>query len=238
MRSKALAIRIAREIVRDPLWVGLALGLPVGMLLILQAIPDEWFNPTNLVPGTAVYGFSVLTFSSGMILAKDRETALLSRLLTAPLRPIDFILAYSLPFVLVAIIQVIILFAIGGLLGLEQAGNIGYVALILLLISVCLIGLGMVMGSLFNSTQVGVMFAPLSVIVAFSGAWFDLEAMGGVIEGTMSYLPFSHALDAIRTVMVLGAGFSEIATDLYWVVGYTVIIVPLGVFLFKRRMVE
>lgn len=238
MRFTELAIRIAKEIWRDPLWVGLALGLPVGMLLILQAIPDEWFNPTNLVPGTAVYGFSVLTFSSGMILAKDRETALLSRLLTAPLRPIDFILAYSLPFVLVAVVQIIVLFAIGGLLGLEQTGNITYVALVLLLISVCLIGLGMVLGSLFNSTQVGVMFAPLSIIAAFSGAWFDLEAMGGVIESTMNYLPFAHALDATRDVMIHGAGLSEIATDLYWVVGYTVVIVPLGVFLFKRKMVE
>jgi len=54
----------------------------------------------------------------------------------------------------------------------------------------------------------------------------------------MNAFPFAHALDATRDVMVNGAGFSDIATDFFWVLGYTIVFFALGVFLFRRRMVE
>jgi hypothetical protein len=38
--------------------------------------------------------------------------------------------------------------------------------------------------------------------------------------------------------MIDGAGFGAIATDFYWVLGYTLVTVPLAVLVFQRRMVE
>ena len=35
-------------------------------------------------------------------------------------------------------------------------------------------------------------------------------------------LPFKHALDAARAVMADGAGFGDIASDVYWISGYTI----------------
>jgi len=54
----------------------------------------------------------------------------------------------------------------------------------------------------------------------------------------MNALPFAHALCAARDVMVHGVGFSDIAIDFYWVPGYTMAFFVLGVFLFRRRMLE
>lgn len=238
MRFMVLAQRNFKEVYRDPLSVVLIMALPTALLLVFMAIPADFFTPTMLTPGMAVYGLMMLTFSSGMILARDRESALLSRLLTAPLRAIDFISAYSLPYIPIAIIQMVVLFAIGGLFGLEISGNLGLVLLVLFLMSICYIGLGMIVGSLFTSNQVGIVWIVPNLLTVFGGAWFDLADMGGVIQSTMSALPFAHALDAARDVIVHGAGLSDIATDVYWVVGYTLVFFALGVFLFRRRMVE
>jgi len=237
MRFMELARRNLKEMYRDPLHIGLAIGLPVGLLLVFQAIPD-WLTPTFLVPGIALMGFAMLTDSSGMILARDRERALLSRLLTAPLRAIDFVSAYSLPYILVAIIQIVVIFAIGGLLGLEISGNAGLVFLVLFVMSIGYIGLGMILGSLFTYTQAPIVWIVVMLLTVFGGAWMDLEEIGGVIQSTMNALPFAHALDAARDVMVHGVGFGDIATDFYWVLGYTLVFFALGVFLFRRRMVE
>ena len=237
MRSMELARRNFKEMYRDPLHLGLAIGLPVGLLLVFQAIP-EWLTPTFLVPGIILMGFAMLTDSSGMILARDRERALLSRLLTAPLRANDFISAYSLPYILVAIVQIIVVFAVGGLLGLEISGNVSRVFLILFVMSICYIGLGMVLGSLFTYKQVPIAWIAVNLLTLFGGAWMDLEEIGGGIQSTMNALPFAHALDAARDVIVHGVGFSDIAVDFYWVLGYTLVFFVLGIFLFRRRMVE
>ncbi|MFC1846466.1 ABC transporter permease [Chloroflexota bacterium] len=237
MRFMALAKTNFQEMYRNPLHIGLTIGLPILMLLIFQAIPD-WLTPTFLVPGIILLGFAFLTDSAGMILARDRERAFLSRLLTAPLRATDFILAYSLPYILVAIIQIVVVFAIGGLLGLEISGNLGLVFLVLFIMSIGYIGLGMILGSLFTYTQAPIVWVVVMLLTVFGGAWMDLEEMGGAIQSTMNALPFSHALDASRDVMINGAGFSDIAIDLLWVFGYTLVFVTLGILLFRRRMVE
>jgi ABC-type multidrug transport system permease subunit len=57
-------------------------------------------------------------------------------------------------------------------------------------------------------------------------------------QSTINALPFAHALYAARDVMVHGVGFSDIAIDFYWVLGYTMAFFVLGVFLFRRRMLE
>ena len=237
MRFMELARRNLREMYRDPLHIGLAIALPVGLLLVFQAIPD-WFTPTFLVPGIVLMGFAMVTDSSGMILARDRERALLSRLLTAPLRAIDFISAYSLPYLLVVIVQIVVIFAVGALLGLEMSGNAALAFLVLFVMSIGYIGLGMILGSVFTYTQASLVWIVVMLLTVFGGAWMDLAEIGGGLQSAMDVLPFAHALDATRDVIVHGAGFADIATDFYWVLAYTVAFFFLGVLLFRRRMVE
>ena len=87
MRSLELAKRNFKETWRDWLSLGVNVALPVLMLLVLQALEgvDAFFAPTSLAPGVAVFGFAMLTMSSAMTLAQDRETSLFARLLTARL---------------------------------------------------------------------------------------------------------------------------------------------------------
>jgi ABC-2 type transport system permease protein len=240
MRSLELAKRNFKEVWRDPLSLGITIGLPVVLLLVLQAFGEfeEIFTPTSLAPGIVLFGFVMLMFSSAMILSRDRESALFSRLLTAPVRASDFVAGYSLPYLPVAIIQGIGLFAIGGLLGLEINGSAGLVFLILFLMAICYIGIGMILGSLLTIGPLSGAYAAILLLTIFGGAWMDLEAIGGAFQSTGNALPFAHALDATRDVMIDGAGFGAIATDFYWVLGYTVAVVALALVLFRRRMRE
>ena len=235
-----LVKRNLREVWRDWLSLGLTIGLPVLMLLILQALKgvDAFFTPTSLAPGIALFGFVMLMFSAAMTLSRDRETALFSRLLTAPLTSNDFAAAYSIPYVAVAIVQGIVLYAIGGLLGLQIKGSVGLVFLLLLMMAILYVALGMITGSLFTLQQVPFVYMVILLLTIFGGAWFDVQAIGGAFLSVGNVFPFAHALDATRDVMMEGAGFSAIATDFYWVLGYTVVIAGLALIAFRRRMQE
>ena len=137
-----------------------------------------------------------------------------------------------------AIIQGILVFAIGGFLGLEIAGSAGLVFLVLFVMSVCYIGLGMAFGSLLSVGPLSGAYTAVLLLTIFGGAWMDLEEIGGVFQRFGDALPFAHALDATRNVMADGAGFGAIATDFYWVLSYAVVVAALAVGVFRRRMLE
>jgi ABC-2 type transport system permease protein len=244
MRFVELAVRNFKEMWRDPISMGLEIGIPAGFLVIFWALgrslgDESFMTPTMLVPGIAVFGFAFLVMFSAVVLAHDRETALLSRLLTAPLKPRDFVLSYSLPYIPVVILQMALCFGIGALLGLEILGNAGLAFLMLLVMGIGCVELGMILGLLFTANQVsGVGSAIITVVALLGGIWIDVKTIGGVFYAVGNSLPFAHAINGARAVMAYGAGFSSITTDFYWVLGYTIVFFALGVFLFRRRMVE
>jgi ABC-2 type transport system permease protein len=219
----------------------LTLLLPPALLVVLESFggtDTPSLSATFLVPGIALFGFVMLMFSSAMVLSRDRETALLARLLTAPLRSSDFVIAYSLPYLGIAVVQSIVVFAIGALLGLEMAGSAILVVLIMLLMAVFYIALGIVFGSLLGVAAVSGAYSAILLLTIFGGAWFDLGEISGPVKTFADYLPFAHALDASRAVMSDGAGFGDVDTDLYWVTGCTVLVVVLAIVSFRRRMQE
>jgi ABC-2 type transport system permease protein len=241
MRSLELAKRNFKEVWRDPVSLSITIALPALLLLVLQAFGGEeipYLTATLLTPGILLVGFVMLLFSSALILSRDRESALFSRLLTAPLRSSDFVSAYSLPYVPVAIIQGILIFGIAAFLGLESNGSFVLVFLVMLVMAVFYIGLGMILGSLLSPAPLSGAYTAVLLLTIFGGAWFDLAEIGGVFQTVGNALPFAHALDAARAVMVEGAGFSEIAADFYWVFGYALVAFALAVFVFRRKMVE
>ncbi len=158
--------------------------------------------------------------------------------MTTPLGPGDFVSGYTLPYILVAIVQGTLLLVVGAMLGLEIDGSVALVALILLMMAVFYVSLGMVLGALLNVAQVAGAYAVVLLLTIFGGAWFDLEEIGGVFLTVGDGLPFKHALDATRAVMADGAGLGDVAGDVYWIAGYTIAVSGLAILAFKRRMLE
>ena len=239
--SIRLAERNLKELLRDPLSLGIAVALPLVLLLTLQALGSDdalYLTPTLLTPGIVLFAFVMVMFSSAMILARDRETSLLARFLTTPLRATDFVSGYSLPYVVAAVVQAVVLFAVGAVLGLRIDGSVMWVAVVVVLMAVFFVALGMVCGAVLTVAQTSGAYALVLLLTIFGGAWFDLEEIGGVFLTIGNALPFKHALDAMRAVMADGAGFGDISGDLAWVGGYTVAAMIAAVVTFRRRMVE
>ena len=72
----------------------------------------------------------------------------------------------------------------------------------------------------------------------FGGAWFRLDEVGGPVKTVAGYLPFSHAVDAMRAIMEDGAAFADVAGDLAWVAVFTLGAVVLAVGSIRKRMLE
>jgi len=189
-------------------------------------------------PGIAIFGLMILISTAAGIIAGDREKGFLARMFTTPARPWDFILGYSLPFIPVLIVSTLIYLGVGMALGLTVVGNLGHAFLIFFLIGLCSIGIGMIVGSLVKSeSQAGVSWIFIVPMAMISGAWFTVEGMPSAIRSVAGALPFIHAIDASRAVLN-GSSFSAIILDIYWLVGWAVVLFAVGIVLFRRTMVS
>ena len=240
MKALTLASRNTKEILRDPLTLLFGLGFPLVLIFMLSAIqaniPVSLFEIENLSPGIAVFGLSFMTLFSATLISKDRSSSLLQRLYTAPLRPADFILGYTLPIIPICIAQSIICYIAAIVLGLDITINILYAVLLIVPISLLYIALGLLFGSILNDKQVGgICGALLTNLSAWlSGVWFDLELVGGVFKSIAYCLPFVHAVELERAA--ISGNFTGVLPHLLWVLGYAVCTLVAAVLLFLRQM--
>ncbi len=240
MRLRTFSIRCAKELLRDPLNLAFGLGFPVVLLLLLTAIqanvPVPLFEIAHLTPGVCIFGLSFITLFSATIIAKDRKSALLERLYTTPMRASDFILGYTLPLLPISFGQCVITYAVALVLGLPFHVNILYAALFILPVSLLFISLGLLCGSIFTDKQVGgICGALLTNLTAWlSGTWFDLELVGGTFRKIAYALPFVHAVELERAVLI--GNFGGIFPHLWWVLGYSAVLTLTAILLFLRQM--
>ena len=239
MRMLTFAKRCAKEILRDPLNLMFGLGFPIVLLLLLSAIqanvPVKLFEIENLAPGITIFGLSFLTLFSATLIAKDKESSLLQRLYTTPLKSSDYILGYMLPIIPIAIVQSAICYLIAIALGLPITINIIYAILMGVPIAVFYVALGLLCGSVFNVKQVGgICGALLTNLSAWlSGVWFDLELVGGAFSKIANLLPFVHAVELERAM--IHGNFTESLSHIYPVLGYAIVILIGAILLFLRQ---
>jgi len=240
MKMLAFAKRCAIEILRDPINLVFGLGFPLVLCLLLSAIqaniPVSLFEIGNLAPGITVFGLSFMTLFAATLIAKDRESALLERLYTTPLKSVDFILGYTLPMMPIAVAQSVACYICAIALGLPITVNILYAVLAILPISFFYISLGLLCGSVLNVKQVGgVCGALLTNLSAWlSGVWFDLSLVGGLFEKVAHFLPFVHATEMEKALLV--GNFSLALSHSIPIILYTIITTAVAILCFLRQM--
>ena len=234
------AKRCTKEILRDPINLAFGLGFPLALLLLMSAIqaniPVTLFEIEKLTPGIAVFGLSFVTLFSATLIARDRETALLQRLYTSPMKGVDFILGYMLPILPLALAQTVVCYLCAMMLGLPISLNILFAVLGMVPVTMFYIGMGLLCGSLLGVKQVGGICGALLTNLSgwLSGVWFDLDLVGGTFRKIANVLPFVHSVEMERAL--LAGDFQRAVSHLPPVLLYGVGTTVLAVILFLRQM--
>ena len=240
MKCMVLSSRTAKEILRDPINLFFGLGFPLVLIFLLSTIqkniPVSLFEVHKLTPGITVFGLSFMSLFASVIVSKDRESSLLSRLYTTPLRSMDFILGYMLPLIPISILQSLICYIASIPFGLKLSLGVVWALGGNILVSLFFISLGVLCGSVMTSKQVGgICGALLTNLSAWlSGIWFDISLVGGALKKVADVLPFIHAVEMEKALFsgnIDGIGVHVLILSLY-TLGITI----LAVFMFLRQM--
>ena len=244
MRMVLFAKRNIKEILRDPVNLFFSLGFPLVLLVLLSiinaAIPPEakntMFQIQNLAPGLAMFGSVFMALFAGMLLSKDRTSSFLMRLFTSPMTAADFILGYTLPMLVMTIVQAAITLLAAGAFGLDIHINILFAISMTAVTSLFFVGTGLLFGSLLNEKAVGGVCGALLTNIAgwLSGVFIPIDLIGGAFKTITHILPFYHSTEAIRES--LSGNFAQILPHLIVVIGYTIVIFTLAIITFNRKM--
>ncbi len=248
MKSKVFAVRTWKEIMRDPLSYIFCLGFPLVMLVIMsiidKSIPAEAgmqvFRIRNLAPGIAYFGLTFVMLFTSVQVSKDRTAALLLRLYASPMKPVEYIFGYTMPVVVLAVVQMVICFGVSCVIGLCTGDSLAVTEMLLsmlaLLPSVFLfVGFGILFGCLVNEKAApGLCSILISAAGMIGGIWMDIDGLGGAIKTVARALPFYHGVGLAR--LPFGETTEGAVEHLLWTIVCGAAVYGLAVTVFRSKM--
>lgn len=176
-----------------------------------------WYNP-NLdsqnffIPGVVAFliMLTTLLFTS-MAIIREREAGTLEQLIVTPIRPYEFILGKTVPYILVAVIQMILVTVLAVFwFDIPLKGSIW-----LLFAGTCLFLLSTVGTGLFistvSSTQQQAMMTTFFFMLPFfllGGLVFPIVSMPEPIQWLTYAIPLRYFLVIVRGIFLKGVGLS------------------------------
>jgi ABC-2 type transport system permease protein len=219
MIFRELFKRNLKEIYRDSLSLVLVLALPLLLLVIFRLAlyggSTPGYNIDFVAPGMIVFGILIMIPVASRLMLQDRVKGYLSRLSATPTRPRDFILGYVMCMMLIAVVQIIVMFLCAMLFGMQVAGNVPLVFLVFLLGAIASTGIGMIAGALSKSEKQAALLTWIFVMLmaVLSGIWFSISYLPECVQVFANLFPFAHAASAAREVLTDGAGMAAVQGD-------------------------
>jgi ABC-2 type transport system permease protein len=175
-------------------------------------------NPTATeqnVPAYTIFGVFFIVLTLAVSFVQEKKEGTFQRILSAPLAPASLLLGKLLPYLIVNLIQIALMFTIGVVLFGMRLGNIPALLVVSLALALVANGMGLMVASV-GRTEAQV--SALSVLLAIT-----LSALGGmmvpafVMPSAMRTLslctPHAWALSGYHDVIVRGLGVEQVLPE-------------------------
>ncbi|WP_320823123.1 ABC transporter permease [Reinekea sp.] len=174
--------------------------------------------------------FSAL-FGVGYAIVRYRKNGVLKRLNATPLTALEFIFGQLLSRILMVVIVGLVLF-LGArlLLSTLMLGRLGWLVLTMLIGALALVSLGLLVAARLRSEEFtgGLLNMTTWPMLGLSEVWFSLEGAPHLVQQISQLMPLTHLVQAMRAIMLEGAGFMAISDHLAILALMAVVFLALG----------
>jgi ABC-2 type transport system permease protein len=168
--------------------------------------------------------FGVIT--SAMVLAMERKTKTLQRLLTTPIHRTEVIAGHLLAMFLVVLTQQVLLVGLGQLVfGVDYLREPLGILLLMVALALWVACLGLLIGAATRGEEQVIMWSLIAMFLfsALGGSWFPLEVAGRAFATAGHLLPTAWAMDGFQNIVVRGQGIESILIPATALLGYTIV---------------
>ena len=236
----ATALRVLRQLRRDPRTIVLLLFVPALLVTLLH----ELFSDRPLVfqqvggPVLGLFPFISMFLVTSITMLRERTSGTLERLMTLPLAKLDLLAGYGIAFGLFAAVQASLVSGLSfGLLGLDSARS--PVSVVGLAISNALLGmaLGLLVSAFARSEFQAVQFMPALIFpqILLCGLFVSRDEMAGWLRAISYALPLTYSYDALARLTAEPALGIRFWADLAVTLGATFVALTLAAATLRRR---
>lgn len=187
-----------------------------------KAQPHVLYNPRQrfidyVVPGIIGLILQLLTVTlTACTISREREGGTLSQLMVTSLPRWEVVTGKILPYLIISIILIVIVFIVAGFYFTVQFHNYGMLSLICLLFLLCSLGLGLLISAFSRTQTQAIQLSVFFLLPVFilSGAFAPLSQLPQAIRYLSECFPLTHFCRAFRLVNLYHAGPMFYAADL------------------------
>jgi ABC-2 type transport system permease protein len=211
----------------------------------VEVVPRVLYNPSlrtavYVVPGIlAMLLVVVTTIVTAMGLAREREMGTLEQVLVTPVRPFTLLAGKMTPFVLIGLLDVLLaLVAMTWIFGVPVRGPLLALGAGAVLYLCSTLGVGLLVSTVSATQQQAFLGGFLFILPAalLSGILTPIRAMPPWLQAATALNPLRWFAEVVRGVLLRGAGFAELWSQLAVLAVYGAVILGLATARFRRRV--
>lgn len=199
---------------------------------------DSWTNFDFFGPvfiGIFIFVFVFLT--SSMSLLTERSGGTVARLIATPVKSWQIVGGYVVGFGLLTLVQsAVILWACVSLIGFSNEGSLLLVGCVTVSLALVSLTMGLLVSGLartpFQVVQLMIVFVVSQILL--SGI-FDLSQTPGWMQAIASVFPVYYGADALRDVMLRGAGIEDITGNMLVLWGFIIVFFSAACLNFRKK---
>ena len=246
-----LFMRHIKVSLRTPIWLFVNLVQPVVWLVLFSRVFERmvdlpgFTNDSYLqffAPGVVIMTVLFGSAWTGMNMIQDMDLGILDKMLATPVTRVSIVLGQVFGSVSTLVVQALLIFLIAWIMGVDIAT--GFPGVLLTVVIVTMLGLGF---AGFSNGLAIVMKRPdpLIAFISFitlplmflSSAMVPSDLLPGWIQTAKIFNPVSHAVESVRSLVIVGYEWDVILPDLLILGGIATLMVAWATFMFRFRTI-
>lgn len=190
------------------------------------------------IPG--IFGYVLFFFCLNVLaleIAKERETGTIEQINVSPMRPVQFLIGKSLPYLCLFLLEApLMLLGAWLMFPIRIAGSVALILFLSTLLVIVSVMMALLISANAPNQREADNAANIFILpnLLLSGVIFPLERMPQVGRYISEVLPLTHYLKAVRAVMLKGAGLDVVWPQVLILIGYALLLVILCVMSYRK----
>jgi ABC-2 type transport system permease protein len=211
----------------------------------IDARVRTWYN-SNLdsqhfyVPGIVAFLVMLLSLLfTSMAIVREKEAGTIEQLIVTPLRPIEMIMGKTIPFIIIAQLQMIAVIAFARFwFKIPMAGSIALMMIATCLFLLSTLGIGLLISTVSKTQQQAMMTNFFFILPFFmlSGFVFPIANMPIFVQGLTYLNPLRYFLVIIRGIFLKGTGFAVLWPQMLGLTLLGLVVFTAAVIRFGKRL--